>query len=81
MGIMSRDKTGKFVCLTGNQVGALLLDYIIKAYETTGMPENPYAVKTIVTTEIVTEICRRHNVRLFNVSPASNSSARCTDCP
>ncbi len=67
MGIMSRDKTGKFVCLTGNQVGALLLDYIIKAYETTGMPENPYAVKTIVTTEIVTEICRRHNIRLFNV--------------
>ena len=67
MGIMSRDKTGKFVCLTGNQVGALLLDYIITAYEQTGMPENPYAVKTIVTTEIITEICRRHNVRLFNV--------------
>ncbi len=67
IGIMSRDKTGKFVCLTGNQVGALLLDYIITAYEQTGMPENPYAVKTIVTTEIITEICRRHNVRLFNV--------------
>ncbi|MCI8388778.1 MAG: phospho-sugar mutase [Clostridiales bacterium] len=67
MGIMSRDKTGKFVCLTGNQVGALLLDYIITAYEATEMPENPYAVKTIVTTEIITEICKRHNVRLFNV--------------
>lgn len=67
MGIMSRDKSGKFVCLTGNQVGALLLDYIITAYEATKMPENPYAVKTIVTTEIITEICRRHNVRLFNV--------------
>lgn len=67
LGIMSRDKTGKFACLTGNQVGALLLDYIITAYEATKMPENPYAVKTIVTTELVTEICRRHNIRLFNV--------------
>lgn len=67
MGVMSRDKSGKFVCLTGNQVGALLLDYIIRAYESTKMPENPYAVKTIVTTEIVTEICKRHGIRLFNV--------------
>lgn len=67
MGVMSRDKSGKFVCLTGNQVGALLLDYIIRAYEATKMPENPYAVKTIVTTEIVTEICKRHGIRLFNV--------------
>ncbi len=66
-GIMSRDKSGKFVCLTGNQVGALLLDYIIRAYESTEMPENPYAVKTIVTTEMVTEICRVHNVKLHNV--------------
>ena len=66
-GIMSRDKSGKFVCLTGNQVGALLLDYIIRAYESTKMPENPYAVKTIVTTEMVTEICRVHNVKLHNV--------------
>ncbi|MGN1127355.1 MAG: phospho-sugar mutase [Candidatus Flemingiibacterium sp.] len=66
-GIMSRDKSGKFVCLTGNQVGALLLDYIICAYESTKMPENPYAIKTIVTTEMVTEICRIHNVKLHNV--------------
>ncbi len=66
-GIMSRDKNGKFVCLTGNQVGALLLDYIISAYESTKMPENPYAVKTIVSTEMVTEICRVHNIKLHNV--------------
>ena len=67
VGIMSRDKTGKFVRLTGNQVGALLLDYIITAYEEKGMPENPYAIKTIVTTDMVTKICEDHNVRLHNV--------------
>ena len=67
VGIMSRDKSGKFKCLTGNQVGALLLDYIITAYEETGMPENPYAVKTIVSTELITTICKEHNVKLHNV--------------
>ena len=67
VGIMSRDKTGKFVRLTGNQVGALLLDYIITAYEEKGMPENPYAIKTIVTTDMVTKICQDHNVKLHNV--------------
>jgi len=67
VGVMSRDKTGKFVRLTGNQVGALLLDYIITAYEEKGMPENPYAIKTIVTTDMVTKICEAHNVRLHNV--------------
>lgn len=66
-GVMSRDSSGKFVCLTGNQVGALLLEYIITAYEKNGMPENPYAIKTIVTSELVTAICRAHNIRLFNV--------------
>ena len=67
VGIMSRDKNGAFKCLTGNQVGALLLDYIITAYEETGMPENPYAVKTIVSTEMVTKICEAHNIKLHNV--------------
>ena len=67
VGIMSRDKNGEFKCLTGNQVGALLLDYIITAYEETGMPENPYAVKTIVSTEMVTKICEAHNIKLHNV--------------
>jgi len=67
MGIMSRDKSGKFVRLTGNQVGALLLDYIITAYEEKGMPENPYAIKTIVSTDMVTKICEDHNIKLHNV--------------
>ncbi len=67
VGVMSRDKSGKFIRLTGNQVGALLLDYIITAYEKKGMPENPYAIKTIVTTDIVTKICEAHGVRLHNV--------------
>lgn len=68
VGIMVKKPTGEYVTLTGNQVGALLLDYILTAYENTGtMPEDPYAVKTIVTTEMATKICTEHKVELFNV--------------
>ncbi len=67
-GVMVRRHDGSFIPMTGNQIGALLLEYIITAYENTGtMPEAPYAVKTIVTSEICTKICEKHNVDLFNV--------------
>lgn len=68
VGIMVRKPDGSFVTITGNQAGALLLDYILTAYENTGtMPEAPYAVKTIVSTEMATKICAEHKVELFNV--------------
>lgn len=67
-GVMVRRHDGSFVPMTGNQIGALLLEYIITAYENTNtMPSEPYAVKTIVTSEICTKICESHNVGLFNV--------------
>ncbi|MBO4355404.1 MAG: phospho-sugar mutase [Clostridia bacterium] len=68
VGIMVRNNKGEFVTMTGNQVGALLLDYILTAYENTkSMPSDPYAVKTIVTTEMATKICAEHGVEIFNV--------------
>ena len=67
-GVMAKDNDGKFVPLTGNQCGALLLDYILTAYENTNtMPKDPYAVKTIVTTELATKICNAHGVDIYNV--------------
>ena len=68
VGVMARDKNGEFRCITGNQMGSLLLDYIFSALEEQGkMPANPYAVKTIVTSEMATAICKAHNVDLYNV--------------
>ena len=67
-GIVVRAKDGNFVTLSGNQVGALLLDYVIRAYrETNTMPAEPYAVKTIVTTELAAKICQENGVALHNV--------------
>ncbi|MBE6569524.1 MAG: phospho-sugar mutase [Ruminococcaceae bacterium] len=68
VGIMARDKNGTFRCITGNQMGSLLLDYMFSALEEQGtMPADAYCVKTIVTSEMATEICRQHNVKLHNV--------------
>ncbi len=68
VGVVTKNNNGDFVTISGNQMGALLIDYIITAYEETGtMPNNPYAVKTIVSTELVAKICEAHNVKLHNV--------------
>ena len=68
VGVVTKNTSGDFVTISGNQIGALLIDYIITAYEETGtMPNNPYAVKTIVSTELVSKICEAHNVKLHNV--------------
>lgn len=68
VGVVTKNNNGDFVTISGNQMGALLIDYIITAYEETGtMPNNPYAVKTIVSTELVAKICQAHDVKLHNV--------------
>jgi len=52
IGVMVR-KDGEYHTISGNQMGVLLLDYIIGAKKRTGtLPENAAALKTIVTTEM-----------------------------
>lgn len=49
-------------------MGSLLLDYIFSALEEQGkLPEDAYAIKTIVTSEMATKICEEHGVDLYNV--------------
>ena len=64
VGVLVR-KGEDYIPITGNQMGVLLLDYIIKArYRTDTMPDHPGAVKSIVTTEMAKEVCRRNNVHM-----------------
>ncbi len=68
VGVMIRNGEGKFITITGNQMGAMLLEYILSAYEETGrVPNDPYAVKTIVTTPLAQAVCEAHGVRMYNV--------------
>ncbi len=68
VGVMTRTPDGSFATITGNQMGALLMDYIITAYEETdSMPVGPYAVKSIVSSELAAKICAAHGVKMHNV--------------
>ena len=68
VGIVVRTDSGEFVTLSGNQVGALLLDYIITAKKEQGsLNKNACAIKTIVSTELAERICKKNNVTMMNV--------------
>ena len=68
VGVMTRTPDGSFDVITGNQMGALLADYIITAYrESNTMPQNPYMVKSIVSTELVSKICAANGIKMHNV--------------
>jgi phosphoglucomutase len=57
-----------YALFSGNEVGALLLEYICQQRIKKGtMPANPVAVKTIVTTDIAAAICKEYNVEMRDV--------------
>jgi len=63
-----RKKDGEYVTFTGNQMGLLLLDYIITAYKEKGtMPEAPFAVKSLVSSGLADKICSENGVKMYNV--------------
>ncbi|WP_298483692.1 phospho-sugar mutase [uncultured Ruminococcus sp.] len=57
-----------YALFTGNEVGAMLLEYICSQRTEKGtMPKNPIAVKTIVTTDIVNTIAKAYGVEVIDV--------------
>lgn len=68
LAVTVRKEDGDFVTLSGNQIGLLLIEYIISAYESNGtMPENPFVVKSLVSSKLADIICKAHGVTLYNV--------------
>lgn len=68
VGIAVPDGNGGYALFSGNEVGAMLLEYICQQRIRKGtMPENPVAVKTIVTTDIVNLIGKEYGVEIIDV--------------
>lgn len=68
VGIVVRDAEGEYRTLTGNQTGALLVEYILRAKEENGtLPKNGVVIKTIVTTELAAAIAKAYNTEIMNV--------------
>lgn len=62
------DKDGNYVLVTGNQMGALLADYVLLSKkEFNKMPENPVLIRSIVTSPFVDSIAKKYNVKLSEV--------------
>ena len=67
VGIMVKNDKGEYITITGNQTGVLLLDYLIGAKQRTGkMPENPVALKTIVTTEMARKVAETNGLKCYD---------------
>ena len=67
VGIAVKDKDD-YVLLSGNETGILLLDYICsRRIESNTMPKNPIAIKTIVTSDMATQIADNYNVKTIDV--------------
>ena len=68
MGIAVRDNDGKMVLFNGNQTAPMMTYYILSRWKELGqLKEGKYVVKTIVTTELIADICRKFDVPVYNV--------------
>lgn len=69
LGVYVKDsKSGEYKVLTGNMSGCLLADYEIGQREaTTGLPEDGYLIKTIVTSNMADAIAKSYGVGLIEV--------------
>ena len=60
------DKNGEFVLLSGNQMGALLMEYIFLSRKEFGkLPQGAYCVRSIVTSPFGDEICKKYGVEMI----------------
>ncbi len=68
LGVGVRNNDGEFVTLSGNQVGALLLNYILERLKATGkLDDKSFVVKSFVTTSLAQLIASDYGVELMEV--------------
>lgn len=68
VGIAVKTATGDWQLMNGNQVASLLVDYMIKRLKANNAldAEKQLVVKTIVTTELIREICNQHEIECID---------------
>lgn len=68
LGMATRMDNGEYQVLTGNQIGALMVDYLLKAQDKEGtIPENGTIIKSIVSSELPAKIAENYDVDTINV--------------
>lgn len=68
IGIAVRNEQNEFVLLNGNQTAALLCNYLFKKWDENGkLDGHQFMVKTIVTSELLIDIAKKHNIETYDV--------------
>lgn len=68
VGFAIRDDKGELVLLNGNQIFSILTSYMLTRWSELGkLQGREYVVKTIVTTELVSDICQKYGVDIYDV--------------
>ena len=65
VGVAVKVSDGEYKLLTGNQIGALLMDFILR-HTNLSQYKKPAIVKTVVTSELGTDIARKHGLSVFS---------------
>lgn len=67
LGVAVKDLNDEYIVLTGNQMGALMLNYLLsQKQEQSVLPENGVVVKTIVTSEIGRAIASKYGLQTID---------------
>ena len=68
VGVVVKNKDGRFVILNGNQSATLLINYLLTQWAANGkIRGREYIVKTIVTTELLAEMAKKWKVACYDV--------------
>ena len=63
-----RMPNGDYQVLTGNQLGSIMIHYILEAHQQADtLPQNAAVLKSIVSSELATAIAEKYNTKMFNV--------------
>lgn len=62
VGLMVRDKDGEYKAFTGNQMGALVIHYLLSTNPELSKTKNPYIATTVVTSKLGSKIAADYGV-------------------
>ncbi len=67
-GVIIKSSDGEFIPLTGNQIGVMLISYIIEARRLSGkLPKNACVIKSLVSTRLADAVCKDNGVAVYDV--------------
>ncbi len=68
IGVVIKDSRGEYISLTGNQIGILLTEFILRNKKINGtLPNNGAVIKTIVTTPMLYPVAKEYGVNTYDV--------------